>query len=73
MGRDERIWDDGLNFLTLDAGVCNHCRHINDGGITCRAFPDGIPAEILHGEVDHLKPYEGDGGIRYQPFENKGG
>ena len=27
-----------------------------DYQITCRAFPNGIPDEILSGETDHTKP-----------------
>lgn len=33
----------------------------------CRAYPDGIPVEILHSSVDHRQPYPGDGGILYDP------
>lgn len=35
----------------------------------CRAFPDGIPKEILTGEVDHSKPYKGDHGIQFKAIE----
>ncbi len=31
----------------------------------CRAFPFGIPDEILSGKVSHEKPYPGDNGIRF--------
>jgi hypothetical protein len=34
---------------------------------TCEAFPNGIPAEILHGGFDHRQPFEGDQGILYAP------
>lgn len=34
---------------------------------TCKAFPLGIPQEILVEGFDHRKPYLGDHGIRYQP------
>lgn len=36
--------------------------------LSCRAFPDGIPDEILSGEVDHSKSYPGDSGILYDPI-----
>jgi len=31
----------------------------------CKAFPYGIPQEILNGDFDHRKPYHGDNGIRF--------
>ena len=34
--------------------------------MTCDAFPDGIPKEILDGTVSHMKPYPGDHGIQYE-------
>jgi hypothetical protein len=37
--------------------------------IVCLAFPEGIPEEIITGEVDHSKPYPGDNGILYAPIE----
>lgn len=35
----------------------------------CKAFPGGIPNEILWAEVDHRQPIEGDGGIRFEPID----
>ena len=45
---------------------CHFCRHLNQGEFGCSAFPDGIPDEILSGEVDHETPYPGDGGIQFE-------
>ena len=48
--------------------ACMDCKHfINEKGTPrCAAFPDGIPEEIWMGEVDHVKPYKGDGGIQFE-------
>jgi len=35
--------------------------------MVCLAFPDGIPDDILGGEVDHTQPHDGDHGIQYEP------
>lgn len=38
-----------------------------DDVMVCLAFPDGIPDDILGGEVDHTQPHDGDHGIQYEP------
>ncbi len=49
--------------------ICNLCknRRLQEPGITCNAFPKGIPDAILDNESDHRKPFKGDGGIRFEP------
>ena len=51
---------------------CQGCQHLTylggpDGkDSTCEAFQKGgIPFPIFSGEVEHNKPYNGDGGFRY--------
>jgi hypothetical protein len=50
---------------------CFSCIHFHPAvtgkPYSCAAFPDRIPREILMGEHDHLKPFPGDQGIRYEP------
>jgi len=49
----------------LDYPVCVICKHQQPGSI-CKAFPDGIPDEILMMENDHSQPIEGDHGIQFE-------
>ena len=44
---------------------CEACSHFGFDG-TCKAFPDGIPIDILGGVHDHREPYPGDNGIRFE-------
>ena len=46
---------------------CLRCKRLKQDFITCSAFPEGIPEEIITGKFDHQKPFGGDGGKRYQP------
>lgn len=39
------------------------------GESKCKAFPKGIPAEIITGEFVHDEPYKGDNGIMFEPIE----
>lgn len=51
--------------------VCAECRHFwvdRYDVIACDAFPAGIPRAILEGRNDHREPYDGDGGIVYEPL-----
>ncbi len=37
---------------------CNYCTHFN-GRATCEAFKDGIPIDIINGDIEHFKPIRG--------------
>jgi len=52
----------------VEMSQCNYCKHRRVRGITtyCAAFPNGIPDDIKWNKFDHKKPYEGDGGIRFE-------
>lgn len=50
----------------MTSDQCALCAHYRIGR-TCAAFPGGIPAVILTGEVDHREPYPGDHGVRWSP------
>ena len=46
---------------------CYTCIHLKrDMPLKCKAFPEGIPADIGSGRVSHTKSYEGDNGILFQ-------
>lgn len=53
------------------APMCSFCIHFNEStqGERCRAFPNGIPQQILEFEVDHRKPFPGDNGVQFEPIE----
>ena len=70
MTRPARFGDSGISYVTIGDGICNECKHVSKDGQKCKAFPDGISAEILSGEIDYRKPVDGDHGIQ---FEARGG
>ena len=64
---DDIITIDGLDEELYPESPCFPCRNYLREH-TCKAFPDGIPREILDGEVKHTKPYPGDHGIQFEPL-----
>ena len=55
--------------MTLYVPICFDCKHYRKQ-FKCKAFPGGIPEEIIFGEHDHTEPYKGDGGIQLEPIED---
>ena len=49
---------------TIDKILCNRCKHLQRG-ITCAAFPNGIPIEIIR-SGEHFLPVPGDNGIVFE-------
>jgi len=54
----------------IPMNICVVCSHYmgKDG---CAAFPKRIPDKILFGQHDHRQPHEGDGGIRFEPIDDR--
>jgi len=60
-------------FMTDDADIetcisdCGFCERLHEDGVTCTAFPDGIPDRILVGLDPHRSSIKGDHGIFFKP------
>jgi len=55
--------------MTTTLRQCLLCKWYN-GENSCSAFAD-IPDEIAYNRHDHIKPYPGDGGIRFEPAQDE--
>lgn len=55
-------------MIFKDRILCTFCkwRDFNARYPACKAYPDGVPTEILNNRVDHRKPYKGDGGVTFK-------
>ena len=56
------------NPCELKVSQCTFCAHRSPDGTACKAFPTGIPVELLYNEHDHRMEFPGDNGVRYQPI-----
>lgn len=45
--------------------ICYKCSRKFVGQLACQAYPDGIPDDIIDGEVEHTRPLPYDGGLQY--------
>ena len=50
--------------MSEQCATCKNWTH----ALRCRAYPGNIPEAILAGKHDHTTPFEGDGGILYDPI-----
>jgi hypothetical protein len=62
-------------MTTIVMPICLVCRHYDrtapGPGIRCAAFPNGVPDEIFTSEADHRMPFDGDGGVRFEPIDDE--
>lgn len=57
--------------MTPEKLVCIDCKFFNIG-IACKAFPKGIPDEIISGDNDHTKPLKGqENNIVFEPIKEQ--
>jgi|TARA_R100001530_G_scaffold130469_1_gene101439 hypothetical protein len=46
--------------------ACDHCRRLSKKNWNkCKAFPEGIPQDILSGSIVHTFPIKGDHGLQF--------
>lgn len=61
--------------MSTAAPICAGCRRLRKREfgdvLTCAAFPDRIPDDILDSRADHRKPHEGDHGLTFLPKSGK--
>jgi hypothetical protein len=53
----------------LTIPMCVFCRHRPlriDQPLSCLAFPDGIPRDILELQLDHRRAFPGDHGVQFE-------
>ena len=55
----------------LSKASCFKSKHLNEDEVSCKAFPDVIPNEILVADVSHDKPYPGDNNIQFEEKKDK--
>ncbi len=55
------------NIPVNSAQQCATCKNHIPMTLTCKAFPERIPDEIMDGKWDHREHYQGDNGILYEP------
>ena len=50
------VLEDKNEIFNIYACSCSFCIHFDIESLTCGAFKEGIPDEILSGENKHLEP-----------------
>lgn len=54
------------DFYSLCDCCKNRLQAKNDSDYRCKAFPKGIPDEIVENKFKHTKPYPGDNNILFE-------
>jgi hypothetical protein len=52
------------DFIRAESSKCSFCAHIFDDGFYCKAYPWGIPVDIIEGERVHNRVQEDQEGVR---------
>lgn len=66
-----RFLAEDMAYMDCAGCLCNECRYVEEDGLRCGAFPDGIPVQILSGKRSHKKKITGDHGIRFKPRKRR--
>jgi hypothetical protein len=60
------IWSGGFTFISAHS-KCDECKNYLKRN-TCKAFPDGIPSDILLNKIAHTQPTnQQDNDIVFEP------
>ena len=62
--------------MQKQAPICLICKHLyktNGLDLKCKAFPKGVPEEIMERKHDHRRPYKGDNDIQFEVEKGKEG
>ena len=61
--------------MSVGAPICVFCRRLHKRAfgeaLTCDAFPDRIPDDILVSKADHRQPFKDDQGKTFVPKNSK--
>lgn len=60
--RSDKFSIQGSDLIVSQCHLCTHRARPATFAV-CKAFPGGIPQEILDNHVDHRRPFEGDEGM----------
>jgi hypothetical protein len=51
---------------------CSHWHRVNLNGMTCEAYPEGIPKDIILNRQDHRQHLPDDQNIKFNPIDQRG-